>query len=303
MNKTEKTPKVSVCVITYNHEKYIRQCLQSILDQETNFDFEVIVGDDCSTDGTRAIVQEFVERYPIVVKPIYQEKNIDGGSHNFLTVHRAAIGEYVAHVDGDDYCLPGKLQYQSDVLDADEKVVQCWTCANVVTIDNSIKKVFPSKFARLLYPVYLKPEDLVLSYALVGQHSTQMYRRSARDVNLIKGAVLDYYVAFLISLHGISFYSKKIFSAYRVNSTDSITKNNLKTRVTVDLLSEHLFNIANNHPIYIRFALANLTVRRFFSCCAGHDLSKIDQVRAKLPFRFNVFLVIKSAFYFLLQKI
>ena len=59
----EKTPKVSVCVITFNHEKYIRQCLQSIVDQETNFDFEVIVGDDCSKDGTREVVQEFAGKY------------------------------------------------------------------------------------------------------------------------------------------------------------------------------------------------------------------------------------------------
>ena len=53
----KKTPKVSVCVITYNQEKYIAQCLQSIVDQETDFDFEIIVGDDCSTDGTREIVR------------------------------------------------------------------------------------------------------------------------------------------------------------------------------------------------------------------------------------------------------
>lgn len=70
----EKVPKLSVCVITYNQKEYIRQCLQSIVDQETDFDFEVIVGDDCSTDGTRAIVQEFARRYPKVVKPIFSEE-------------------------------------------------------------------------------------------------------------------------------------------------------------------------------------------------------------------------------------
>jgi len=112
-----KTPKVSVCVITYNQEKYIRQCLQSIVDQETDFDFEVIVGEDCSTDGTRAIVQEFSEKFPNIVKPIYQKKNIDGGGYNFLTVHRAARGEYVAHIDGDDFALPGKLQAQANILE------------------------------------------------------------------------------------------------------------------------------------------------------------------------------------------
>src|SRR5450759_3411095 len=71
----EKIPKVSVCVVTYNQEKFIRQCLQSIVDQETDCDFEVIVGDDCSTDGTRDIVREFAERYPTMIKVILQDTN------------------------------------------------------------------------------------------------------------------------------------------------------------------------------------------------------------------------------------
>lgn len=113
--KRKKTPKVSVCVVTYNQEKYIRQCLQSIVDQEADFDFEVIVGEDCSTDETRAIVQEFVERYPKFVKAIFHNKNI-GACANYISVHSAAMGEYIAHVDGDDLCCPTKLSIQVDYL-------------------------------------------------------------------------------------------------------------------------------------------------------------------------------------------
>jgi len=118
----EKKPKVSVCVVTYNQEKYIRQCLQSIVDQETDFDFEVIVGDDCSTDSTRAIVQEFADRYQGLVKPIFHEKNL-GPSQNYFSVHKSAKGEYVAHVDGDDYWLPNKLPYQVNILDKNRDLV------------------------------------------------------------------------------------------------------------------------------------------------------------------------------------
>jgi len=116
LNHESKTPKVSVCVITYNQEKYIRQCLHSIVNQETDFDFEVIVGDDCSTDGTLPIVQEFEERYPGIVKLIYQVVNIGGGCNNYKVVHRLARGDYIAHMDGDDIMEPGKLQHQSDFL-------------------------------------------------------------------------------------------------------------------------------------------------------------------------------------------
>ncbi len=63
------TPKVSVCVITYNHVRYLRTCLQSIVDQETDFSFEIIVGEDCSTDGTQGVLQEFEERYPNIIRP------------------------------------------------------------------------------------------------------------------------------------------------------------------------------------------------------------------------------------------
>jgi cellulose synthase/poly-beta-1,6-N-acetylglucosamine synthase-like glycosyltransferase len=76
MEIVEQAPKVSVCVVTYNQEKYIGQCLQSVVDQETDFDFEVLVADDCSTDGTRLILHEFANKYPGIVKPILSEVNV-----------------------------------------------------------------------------------------------------------------------------------------------------------------------------------------------------------------------------------
>ena len=171
--QTEKLPKVTVCVITYNQENYIRQCLQSIVDQEADFDFEVIVGEDCSTDGTRAIVQEFAERYPDVVKPIYQEKNIGAGCHNYLTVHRAARGEYVAHIDGDDAMLPNKLQCQVDVMD--ENINSPASFHLMEIIDN--KSIRSGKFwLRENYSEKLRLEDLLVGHPNVG-HSSIMYRR------------------------------------------------------------------------------------------------------------------------------
>lgn len=115
MEIKEKKPKVSVCVVTYNHEEYIRQCLQSIIDQETNFDFEIIVGDDCSTDGTRAIVKDFFDKYPEIIKPLFHQVNL-GPTRNYFAVHGKASGEYIAHCDGDDYWLPNKLNFQVGLL-------------------------------------------------------------------------------------------------------------------------------------------------------------------------------------------
>lgn len=210
-----KTPKVSVCVITYNHEKYIRQCLQSIVDQETNFNFEVIVGEDCSTDGTRAIVQEFAERFPDIVKPIYQKKNIGGGVNNFLSVHRAARGEYIAHVDGDDYCLPGKLQAQSDLLDND---ISC----NIVFHRMLVMKPTGEISEGALFDVNNIAEmhfdrSAIIQYMAIGLHSSKMYRKSVRDYELPNFDVMDYFVNVEQVGDGVArFVGHKNYGVYRV---------------------------------------------------------------------------------------
>ncbi len=191
----EKIPKVSVCVITYNQEKYIRQCLQSIVDQKTDFDFEVIVGDDCSTDGTRAIVQEFADRYPGIVKPIYQEKNIGRGCHNYLTVHRAARGKYVAHVDGDDQCLPNKLSIQVAYLDGNSGCVAVvHKLAKCNSAGDLLSSVWPSSFSHKKYDL----SKLVMSHCEFG-HSSLMYRKDA--FASLKYAELTEFIDFYIYVH------------------------------------------------------------------------------------------------------
>lgn len=118
-------PKVSVVTITYNHEAYIAQALESILAQETDFPFEVVVADDASTDATPAIVRGFAERYPDSVVPILRAVNV-GVHANFVSAAAATRGEYVALCEGDDYWTdPRKLQRQADLLDARPEVSLC----------------------------------------------------------------------------------------------------------------------------------------------------------------------------------
>jgi len=129
MEKIQKRPKVSVCIVTYNHEKYLGQCLQSIVDQTVDFDFEVIVGEDCSTDGTREILRQFSERYPTLIKPIYHANNL-GPTKNYIDIHAAATGEYIAHCDGDDSWCQGKLAYQVRFLDNHPEIAAVFSNAN-----------------------------------------------------------------------------------------------------------------------------------------------------------------------------
>jgi len=110
--------KVSVAVITYNQEAYIAQTLDSILAQKCDFNFEIVVGEDCSMDGTRRICLEYQNRYPDKIRMLLHEKN-QGVVENYYQTMALCHGDYIAQVAGDDYfCDPLKLQKQVDFLEA-----------------------------------------------------------------------------------------------------------------------------------------------------------------------------------------
>jgi glycosyltransferase involved in cell wall biosynthesis len=260
MIQIEKTPKVSVCVITYNQEKYIRQCLQSIVDQETDFEFEVLVGDDCSTDGTRGIVREFAERYPEIVKPIYQEKNIGGGFHNYLTVHRAARGEYIAHIDGDDLMLPNKIQKQADYLDQNPGCTVVWHRVNF--FDDS-GNFFPGEdYDYSMFPNGVVTFSAALSLGSVAIHSSTMYRKTARKTVNPEFPTLDLFFSWEFLSSGWGMILDDVLGAYRVNSVGSIsTTLRLLTR---SLYANHAEYFFKRYPCYRKdvffFALTNLLI-------------------------------------------
>ncbi len=107
---------LSVNMITYNHEKYIAQALDSVLMQKVDFKYEIVVGEDCSTDRTRTILLEYKEKYPHIFTLILHEKNV-GAAKNVQAVDQACRGEYIAVLEGDDYWTdPNKLQTQVDEM-------------------------------------------------------------------------------------------------------------------------------------------------------------------------------------------
>lgn len=126
--------KVSVCVTTYNHEPFIAQALDSVLMQETDFDYEIVLGEDESQDGTREICTEYAERYPDRIRLFLRSRKdviyIDGrptGRFNFVENLKAARGEYIALLDGDDYWIdPHKLQKQVDFLEEHPECSMCF---------------------------------------------------------------------------------------------------------------------------------------------------------------------------------
>jgi len=121
-------PKVSVLFITYNHAATVRQALDSALAQQTSFPFELLVGDDCSTDGTREIVAEYARAHPGRIRAFLHPKNLGFfGKFNFLSVFEAARAPYAILLEGDDYWTsPLKLQKQVDFLEARPDCSACF---------------------------------------------------------------------------------------------------------------------------------------------------------------------------------
>lgn len=133
---------VSVCCLVYNHEKYLRKCLDGFVMQETNFKYEVLIHDDASTDHSADIIREYEAKYPDIIKPVYQTENqySKGVKISRTYLYPKAKGKYLAICEGDDYwCDENKLQRQFDALECNP---ECKMCVHKVQdIDESGKKL------------------------------------------------------------------------------------------------------------------------------------------------------------------
>lgn len=121
------SPLVSICCLTFNHKPYIRECLDDFLSQKTSFAFEIVIGEDFSTDGTREIVFEYAEKYPEIIRVITADYNV-GMRANIERCISACRGEYIAFCEGDDYWNdPIKLQMQVDFMESNPEYGMCYT--------------------------------------------------------------------------------------------------------------------------------------------------------------------------------
>lgn len=121
INTKMTNPLISVCLITHNHAKYIRDAIQGILMQQTRFPWELIVADDCSTDGTKEILEEYKERHPNLITLILQKTNV-GAGQNWLELITTPKSKYIAYCEGDDYWTdPLKLQKQVSLLESNDQ--------------------------------------------------------------------------------------------------------------------------------------------------------------------------------------
>lgn len=213
--------KVSVIVHTYNHEKFIRQTLDSILCQEVNFQFEVIIGDDASPDSTPQIIQEYQSKFPEIIKPLLHSKNLGGyGKNNTLATLAVCEGQYIAAMDGDDYWTnPLKLQKQVDFLDNNPDFVACFHNALIHFEDGSAPDTYVNdENQRVITTIEdLVGEDEVWYMAT----SSVMFRNGIMKeypkwFHESKSGDIPRYI--LLGKHGKFYYINELMSVYRKNN-------------------------------------------------------------------------------------
>ncbi|HET9034258.1 MAG TPA: glycosyltransferase [Dokdonella sp.] len=125
---------ISVCIVTLNQRRYVRQCVESVLEQSVDADLEILVGDDCSSDGTSEIVAELAAAHPDVISHFRHNPRL-GAFENMKGLIGRASGDFIARVDADDYWLPGKLERQLDYLVENPDCSAVYT--NALTIDDA----------------------------------------------------------------------------------------------------------------------------------------------------------------------
>lgn len=208
----QSKPKVSVTVITYNHGKWLAECLESIVTQVTDFPFEVIVGDDASTDGiTTRILRDYAERYPHLVVPVFRERNINP-TQNRLDVMRRTSGKYIAHIDGDDTMLPGKLQKQADFLDSHP---ECSIVAHDVrVVDGGSGDVILNFFVTFRVPRVADINYLV-QHGCYFAHCSKMYRRTAVKSWVRDRRTVDFFHHIEQASGGAIGYLNEVLGVYR----------------------------------------------------------------------------------------
>lgn len=207
---------VTIRCCAYNHERFIRQCLEGFVMQKTDFRFEAIVHDDASTDNTAAIIREYAEKYPDIIKPIYETENQyskhDGSLTRIMNAHTR--GKYVAMCEGDDYWTdPYKLQKQVDFLESHPDYVMCSSRFDEYWQESGVLEEDPDKD--------FEGADYDLQNLIGGKWLTQtltvMYRRSALDLKHYAryGMSLDMILFYELLKHGKGYCFPEVMGVYR----------------------------------------------------------------------------------------
>lgn len=257
--------KVSICCITFNHADNIRKCLDGFLMQQCDFQFEILIHDDASTDDTQKIILEYSREYPEIVKPILQvenqfQKGVKG--FNFLYNFPRARGEYLAICEGDDYWTdPHKLSKQVELLDQRKDISLCFHNATLINLfDNSVKE-----FNNFKEPRIFTTKDLILRPWFVPTASIVL--RSNLQFPNWKGVNGDLEMLLVSSLSGNLYFLPETMSVYHYGSPSSLSR--VSRTKSTSYLYKKKWNLLNKFNKFTNYKFFPYIIIGFLRIIAG----------------------------------
>ncbi|AHG21862.1 hypothetical protein Z042_21290 [Chania multitudinisentens RB-25] len=260
-------PKLSIVVSCYNQKNYIGDCLESILTQKIDVPYEIVISDDFSPDGTRTIVDEYALLYPELIRVLPNTENV-GPARNYFRVHNAARGEYIAHIDGDDLMLPGKLQAQVDILNSHPECVLVNHRARYFSDDRSyVTKTgaLPDGRDLIFYT-----QDQNARWGTIAVHSSYMYRANARTTREYQGDFMEWFftMEYLSQPGTRACFINRVLVEYRCNESNAAYLASRKGRqrsyqILIGHLIEHFNTLSGlNKDIYAHALLSIFNYHR-----------------------------------------
>ncbi len=229
-------PVLSICLITYNHQKFIKDAIEGVLDQKVNFTWKLIIADDYSTDGTREILLDYKEKYPDVIHLIFQEKNV-GAERNWIELMAYPKSKYIAYFEGDDHWTnPLKLQKQIDFLENNPDYSLICHNAMVNNLFDGTQKLFNTKFEKNTFTT----KDLILKSWFVPSASI-VFRNENFKLPRWSNVNGDLTMLLINSLNGKIFYIDEVMSVYNFATSSSASQGLLSQNK-----AKRLFRMYNN---------------------------------------------------------
>lgn len=210
------TPRVSVCIVTYNHEHYIYNSIMSVLAQAHNIPLEILVGDDQSNDRTEETVRKLATQFPDIIRYFRHETRL-GPSGNYQFLIGQSRGEYIAHLDGDDYWLPGKLMRQVSLMDEVDRISSSYTNAFCISDSGESAGIFNNPQPNEIDMTYLLEKGNFLN------HSSILYRAElGSSILLWESDFIDYKIHLYLASQGNLGYVNSPGVVYRASSNTSM---------------------------------------------------------------------------------
>lgn len=221
----KKSIQVSILCMVYNHEKYLEECLNSLVNQKTNFDYEILVHDDCSTDNSKKIIEKYYKEYPNIIVPFYEKENqySKGVKINKEILIPKMRGKYFCFCEGDDFFIDeNKLQKQYDFLENNKDYVFC--VHNAIIVNEEGKKI--GDITPKIDGGDLTCEEFVsMGGGFVSTNSIFSYSSLAKNLpKYFDHMSMDYFWQIYLSSCGKTYCLKDYLSAYRLGSDGSWTE-------------------------------------------------------------------------------